>query len=169
MRPSQATWTPTMNGVLSPWASSLRLGLIGNPENRRARDFQDAVEALDCPRPACLAYEEVLRDAESLTRFEADLLRIDSPGENDAVASALIARGGGPALSDLEHGEINFLREYHRGFCEVLKLIERRGIPCLNPPRDILVMFDKWACHERFLKNGVPRPPAELAPTSLNP
>src|SRR5262245_30115982 len=99
---SPATWKRTMNGVLSPWANRPRLGLIGNPENRRIRDFQDAVEALGCPRPECLAYVDLLRDAELLARFDADLLRIDSPGENEHVARALIARGGGPAHPDLE-------------------------------------------------------------------
>jgi glutathione synthase/RimK-type ligase-like ATP-grasp enzyme len=156
-----------MNGVLSPWANNPRLGIIGNPENRRVRDFQSAMEASGRPRPACLAYEELLKDPESLAGFDVDLLRIDSPGENEFVARMLIARGGGPAQSDLAFGEINYLCEYHRGFCEVLELIERRGLPCLNAPRDISVMFDKWAGHQRFVENGVPRPPAQLAPSSF--
>src|SRR6266540_7024397 len=115
-----------MNGVLSPWASSLRLGLIGNPENRRIRDFQKAVEALGCPPPAGLSYEKLLRDPESLARLDVDLLRIDSPGENEGVAKSLIARGGGPLHPDLAFGEIGFLKEYHRGFCAVLELIHQR-------------------------------------------
>jgi hypothetical protein len=156
-----------MNGVLSPWVNSPRLGLIGNPENRRIRDFQDAMAALGGPRPDCLAYEEVLRDAGSLARFDVDVLRIDSPGENECVARALIARGGGPAEARLGFGEIGFLREYHRGFCAVLDLIQQRGIPCLNAPHDIRVMFDKWACHQRFIEHGVARPPAELAPANF--
>ena len=52
-----------MNGVLSRSANNVRLGLIGNPENRRVQEFQAAAEALGLPRPACLAYEELLRDA----------------------------------------------------------------------------------------------------------
>lgn len=153
-----------MNGVSLPWANNSRLGLIGNPENRRIRDFQNAVEGSGRPRPPCLAYTDLLRDEATLGRFEVDLLRIDSPGENEAVARALIARGGGPAHPDLEFGEIRFLREYHQGFCEILAAIERSGIPCLNSPADICMMFDKWACHRRFLDHGVPRPPAGLAP-----
>jgi hypothetical protein len=156
-----------MNGVLSRWENKPRLGLIGNPENRRIVDFQNAVKSLGWPTPACLAYEDLLRDPGSLAAFEADLLRIDSPGENERVANALIARGGGPARPSLEFGEISYLKEYHQGFCEVLELIEQRGIPCLNSPRDIAVMFDKWACHQRFLEQGVPRPPATLAPADF--
>jgi hypothetical protein len=153
-----------MNGALLPSANSPRLGLIGNPENRRIRDFQDVVESSGWPRPACLAYADLLRDPAMLARFNVDLLRIDSPGENEAVARALIALGGGPAQPDFEFGEICHLREYHRGFCEVLAWIGQRGIPCLNSPADIAVMFDKWTCHRRFLEQGVARPPAELAP-----
>jgi glutathione synthase/RimK-type ligase-like ATP-grasp enzyme len=67
----------------------------------------------------------------------------------------------------LDFGEIGFLKEYHRGFCAVLALIEKSGIPCLNSPRDIAVMFDKWACHQRFLEHGVARPPSELAPNNF--
>lgn len=156
-----------MSGVLSPWANSHRLGLIGNPENRRIRDFQEAVEAAGHPRPACLSYAELLHSPESLARFDVDLLRIESPGENEGVASALIALGGGPPKPDLAFGEIKFLREQHRGFCEVLTWIERRGVPCLNAPRDIAVMFDKWICHQRWQEHGVARPPAELAPDNF--
>jgi glutathione synthase/RimK-type ligase-like ATP-grasp enzyme len=153
-----------MSGVLLRSANNLRLGLIGNPENRRIRDFQDAVESSGRPRPACLAYADLLRDPGKLPRFDVDLLRIDSPGENETVARALIALGGGPAQPDFAFGEICHLREYHRGFCAVLALIERLGLPCLNSPSDIRIMFDKWACHQRFLTHGVARPPATLAP-----
>ncbi len=153
-----------MNGDLSPWASNPRLGLIGNPANRRVRDFQDTVERLGRPRPACVAYEELLRDPEALTRLDVDVLRIDSPGEDERVATALIALGGGPPRAPLELGEIGFLKEYHQGFCRVIERIEQRGIPCVNSPRDITIMFDKWACHQRFVEHAVARPPAELAP-----
>ncbi|MBN9688957.1 MAG: STM4014 family protein [Verrucomicrobia bacterium] len=152
------------NGVSWPSASSPRLGLIGNPENRRIRDFQAAVEALGETRPPCLSYEELLNTPERLTQFQADLLRIDSPGENATVARGLIALGGGPQGVEMEKGEIAYLREYHEGFCAVLERIEQRGIPCLNAPREIAVMFDKWASHERFLQQSIPRPRSERAP-----
>jgi hypothetical protein len=156
-----------MSGDLLPWANRPRLGLIGNPENRRIRDFQHVVESLGWPRPECLAYSELIRDPAALARLEVDLLRIDSPGENEGVAAALITLGGGPTQPGLEFGEIRFLREYHRGFCEVLGWIEQRGIPCLNPPGDIATMFDKWASHTRFRQQGVARPPAKLSPADF--
>jgi hypothetical protein len=157
-----------MNGVLSPWASNPRLGLIGNPENRRIQDFRQAAVASGWAEPACLSYGELLRDKDALTRLEADLLRIDSPGENSAVAQALIVLGGGPADVVLEFGEIGFLREYHQGFCQVLRQIETSGIPCLNAPADIRRMFDKWECHQLFEQRQIARPPSRLAPVEFS-
>jgi glutathione synthase/RimK-type ligase-like ATP-grasp enzyme len=153
-----------MNGVSSPLANSPRLGLLGNPENRRILDFQAAVREQGGSSPSCLAYEELLNDPQSLLRLDVDLLRIDSPGENGDVARALITRGGGPENVCLAYGEIAYLREYHRGFCGLLDLVGESGIRCVNDPRDIAVMFDKWACHQRFASHGVPRPCSELAP-----
>ncbi len=149
-----------------PSGSRPRLGIVGNPENRRVRDFQAAVEELGLPRPPCLAYETLLRDPE--VGFDVDVLRLESPGENEAVTAGLVALGGGPSPLPLSYGEIGFTREYHRGFCQVLGWLERRGLPCLNAPRDIATMFDKLACHELFLQHGVARPPARLAPAHVD-
>jgi glutathione synthase/RimK-type ligase-like ATP-grasp enzyme len=153
----------TKRCALWPWENSPRLGLLGNPENRRVRDFTSAFEALGHPTPPCLSYADLLADPAALDRLDVDLLRIDSPGENADVSRALIILGGGPARA-LAHGEIAHLREYHRGFCDVLERIHERRIPCLNAPRDIAAMFDKWECHQRFVAGGVARPPAEMAP-----
>ena len=156
-----------MSGVLSPWANSPRLGLIGNPENRRIVDFQKAVEVLGWPCPPCLSYEDLCSSPEKLPSLNVEFLRIDSPGENERVATRLIALGGGPVQADLEFGEIAYTKEYHRGFCEILNRIERQGIPCLNAPRDIAMMFDKWECHRLFTEKEIARPRSELAPGSF--
>lgn len=152
-----------MNGGLSQWASKPRLGLIGNPENRRIIDFQVEAQEQGWPKPICLPYEGLLSDSSALEQFEADFVRIDSPGENAGVADALIALGGGPRNAGLEFGEISFLREYHKGFCALLKMIETCGVRCINSPRSIAQMFDKWRCHEVFLEKQVERPPSERA------
>src|SRR5687767_1398773 len=162
MRPNQATWTIMMNGGLSLSESKPRLGLIGNPENRRVMDFQAAAEDFGYPKPACLSYEKLLTDLSELERFDVDLIRIDSPGENPAVTNALITLGGGTGEVEQEFGEISFLREYHRGFCTILESTERWGIPCVNSPRSIALMFDKWKCHEVFIEHEIERPDSEL-------
>ncbi|MGV3771788.1 MAG: STM4014 family protein [Verrucomicrobiales bacterium] len=145
-----------------------RLGLIGNPENRRIYDFQKTMEQLGQLAPPCLSYEALLQRPESLKDDDVDLLRIDSPGENASVARELIRRGGGPEKPELSLGEIAWSREYHLGFCEVLREIEKTEIPCLNHPAEIAVMFDKWECHKIFAARGLPRPASELAPPHLD-
>jgi glutathione synthase/RimK-type ligase-like ATP-grasp enzyme len=144
------------------------LGLIGNPENRRIVDFTNACLQLGYRAPLCLSYGQILDDPSCLERWQVDLVRIDSPGENEQVARSLIALGGGPSAVDLDFGEIAYLKEYHLGYCRILELIRQSGLPCLNLPADIETMFDKWACHRRFLQQGVRRPPAELAPASFS-
>lgn len=145
---------------MSPSASkTCSLALLGNPENRRIQDFSRTWQELSQSAPPVLAYLDFPRGL-----GEVELLRIDSPGENEEVARRLIRWGGGPASAALGYGEIGYLREYHRGFCALLEDIERRGIRCLNHPAEIRVMFDKWRCHQLFLAHGLPRPPSELAP-----
>src|SRR5688572_28818583 len=168
MRPNRATWTMMMNGGLSLSGSKPRLGLIGNPENRRIVDFQAAAENQGYAKPICLSYERLLSDLSELERFEVDLIRIDSPGENAAVTNALIALGGGPRGVQQEFGEISFLREYHRGFCTLLQSVGRCAIPCVNSLRSIALMFDKWKCHEIFIEHEIERPDSELAPKDVS-
>jgi len=141
---------------MSPSANS-PLVLIGNPENRRIQDYLATLQRLGQPEPLCYAYEDLLAHPRPVA---AGRLRIDSPGENTRVAQLLIEKGGGPPEVQLEHGEIAYLREYHRGYCRFLETITA---PCLNSPAEIAVMFDKWESHQRFQQAGLPRPSSELA------
>jgi hypothetical protein len=153
-----------MNGASLQSANRARLGLIGNPENRRILDFQRTAQELGFPVPLCLSYEQLLRDPDSLAHFDVELIRVDSPGENESVTRGLIARGGGPASACFEFGEIAYARECYRGFCSLLEAMTRKRALYLNSPGDIAVMFDKWECHRLFVEQDVPRPRAELAP-----
>lgn len=141
---------------MSPSANS-PLALIGNPENRRIQDYKDTLRRLGQAEPLCYAYEDLLCKPQPIA---AAKVRLDSPGENARVAQLLIERGGGPADVQLEHGEIAYLQEYHRGFCGFLKTITGR---CLNSPAEIASMFDKWECHQRFQRAGLARPSSQLA------
>ena len=58
-----------MNGGLSLSESKPRLGLIGNPENRRIVDFQAAAAEEGYAKPICLSYERLLADLSELERF----------------------------------------------------------------------------------------------------
>ena len=129
------------------------------------RDFTQAARELGLPAPRVISYEELLAGRGWETLRELDLLRIDSPGENDVVTRGLIALGGGPRKATLEHGEIAYLKPYHQGYLCFLQRVA--GVRCLNHPDEIGLMFDKWACHQMFQDAGLPRPPSQLAPPTL--
>ena len=145
---------------MSPSGNS-RFGILGNPENRRVRDYVQTLKELGQPEPLCFAYEDLLQNPRPLP---VDLLRIDSPGENERVARRLIARGGGPPNPELGHGEIAYLREYHQGYLDFLGTL---SVAALNAPGEIATMFDKWACHQLFEQAGLPRPRSRPATTEL--
>ncbi|MEQ8791333.1 MAG: STM4014 family protein [Pirellulaceae bacterium] len=156
-----------MNGVSLRSESDADFCILGNPENRRVRDFQAAAEAMGLGRPPCLSWRDLLDAPQAvLPRLcAARWVRLDSPGENDDVAHRLIRLGGGRGR--LGFGEIGFLREQHQGFRRLLDRLSALGAAFPNSPADIRVMFDKWSSHERFTAAGVPRPAASLAPASL--
>jgi glutathione synthase/RimK-type ligase-like ATP-grasp enzyme len=139
----------------------IRLGLVGNLENRRIQDFCVRWQALGQPSPTLIDYQELPETAPRV-----DVIRIDSPGENAHLATRLIALGGGPKAAKLEHGEVAYLREFHLGYCALLARIEAWGLPAFSAPSEIATMFDKWQSHQRFLGAGLSRPPSSLAPSS---
>lgn len=145
----------------------MSLGIVGNPENRRVKDFVKACLESCNSCPKVLSYEELLTEPNILEDFKVDLVRIDSPGENLSVTQKLIALGGGPLEARLEFGEIAHLREYHLGFCALMQRLTEAGLEFANRPAEICVMFDKWKCHQLFLQHEVARPRAQLAPLSF--
>ncbi len=140
-----------------------KFGLLGNPENRRLRDFARAVSDAGWPPVVELSYQALL-DGAALDP-SVELWRLDSPGENAVLARRLIALGGGPAAAPLEFGEIGFGAAYHRGFCRLLERLP--AVRWMNDPAEVALMFDKWLCHERFVEAGLPRPESFLAPPSF--
>ena len=146
----------------------MELCIIGNPENRRVTGFQQAFSDLTGWPPPCLSYAEFIREPALLREWRPEAIRIESPGENDETRNLLIALGGGPEAVRMEFGEIAWLREFHLGYCEVLRWIESAGTPTMNAPGDIAGMFDKWHCHQRFIRRDVNRPAAELAPRAVS-
>jgi glutathione synthase/RimK-type ligase-like ATP-grasp enzyme len=96
---------------------------------------------------------------------EGSLVRIDSPGE-DAEVDRLL-RG---AATHAVHGEIVGLAAWHNGLASALRRMaaaaHRARARLLNEPNDILVMFDKRACHQRLAAAGVPVPESLPEPGS---
>lgn len=143
-------------------SKSIRLGLVGSPDSRRIRDFRARWLALGQSEPVVIDYLDLPRAVPRV-----DVLRLDSPGENAELAAFLIALGGERRGVALEHGELAYLREFHAGYCELLRRVADWGLPVFNAPADIATMFDKWQCHQRFVAAGLRRPPSVLAPGSF--
>jgi len=132
------------------WANKQAVLIVGNPENRRVRDFAAVWQRLHGRSPEVFSYLELLRRPPP----EAPLVRLDSPGENQELAEALAGRR-------LEDGEVACLQEYHQGYLRLLN--QFRHHRCLNHPDEIATMFDKWQSHRLFEQHGLPRPPSRLA------
>ena len=115
--------------------------------------------------------------------FAGDILmRIESPGENFQVTVGLIALGAGAddsgaharieagAALDLseDRGRILFPRQWFLGFSLLLRAVDRAlwelqqshhlRLRYMNPPADILAMFEKPVTHARLRDAGVPTP-----------
>lgn len=176
----RTTANPT---VMSPSANDGWL-LIGNPENRRLDLFRQALEQRGPGVVSVLSYGALLEDFPSLeprlmamfASFESDriVVRIDSPGENQAVEHGLIRLGyenaplDPPRLSS-EIGEIADMRYWYQGFQRLLMQLKsttakaaQQGklIRFMNPPDDIALMFDKQNCHAHLLRQGIDVIPA---------
>jgi glutathione synthase/RimK-type ligase-like ATP-grasp enzyme len=142
----------------------MSLTVVGNPDNRRVALFRAAARAAGVDEPHVIAWRDVAC-GQSIAIPDGALVRIDSPGE-DAEVDRLIRRAARPA----EHGEIVGLADWYDGFGRALTRVAEAADAArarlLNDPADILVMFDKRACHARLAMAGVPVPPALPSPSS---
>lgn len=153
--------------------SNLALLIVGNPENRRVKDFQSTAVRLHLGSTECVSWSSLLEHWDSaIGRLQvAEEIRLESPGENDQVLHQLIRLGG--STQRLEFAQIGLLREYYFGFRKILEqihsnVVERcRGIKFQNSPLDIVAMFDKWRSHQRFVQIGLRRPKTLLAPKNV--
>lgn len=143
------------------------LGLIGNPANRRIHFAAEAARKQGVryrvfPWQLCPDWVDDIA--------ACDLLKIDSAGEDAIVAQQLIELGSDAKANTtaaLEYGELGFLAESYRGFCRHLDTLTATGQSFINSPASIKLMFDKWACHQRFVAAGVARPQSFYAPDTL--
>jgi glutathione synthase/RimK-type ligase-like ATP-grasp enzyme len=141
---------------------------VCNPENRRAAFFREAAVAIGYPPPIEIAWDDLLSDRVRLADVipPGSLVRIESPGENEAVDAALTARGrdeNRPAPRSLmEYGEIGSPAAWFRGFSRTLEQIEAKLTPLdvtwMNHPAEIPVLFDKSHCQQALRAAGIPTP-----------
>jgi hypothetical protein len=155
--------------------------VVGNPGSRRVALFQEALARRGLPPARLVAYADILEGRTSLgENLEPGVVvRIESPGKSFEVERALIALGadamehgkergariGRSAALALEHdkGRILYPRQAYLGLRELCARFSRElasGPPArvTNDPDEIVAMFDKRICHERFIAAGVPVP-----------
>ncbi len=161
--------------------------LLANPDNRRVRFFQRALQRRG-EAPARVVPWASLLDGDGALEEAlggADVLRIDSPGEDFGVERGLLRLGydaedaeqlgvrldpAALARLDEDRGRILAPRQWYLGFCAALDRVQRAldGAPPLRvtaPPAPLKVLFDKRSCHHQCAEGAVPVPTA-LGPVS---
>ena len=159
--------------IKRPWV------VIGIPENRRVRLFQDALSRRGQSPAIVFSYCDLLSGRRRIDEIPKDaIVRIDSPGENFEVERLLLTAGteaaeceGAPTLQadeidrlTFDKGRIVNTRQWYLGFARVLNhwrrfFVDRPDLVVCNPPAEIATMFDKVACHRLCQRGGLPVPP----------
>jgi glutathione synthase/RimK-type ligase-like ATP-grasp enzyme len=141
----------------------MKFTIIGNPENRRVIAYCETVQRLGYQMPQVISYAGWLSNNERPFIPAENIVKIDSPGENDAVRSILVERGGGPSSQSNEFGRINNMRHWHAGYCnwlqEMQTCISEQGlVNVMNDPAAIQLQFNKPQCQALLQNNNVPVP-----------
>lgn len=141
--------------------------IIGNGENRRTTAFCEAAVNKGLPPVTVIPYIDILTGQRLPEIPAGSIVKIDSPGENEAVRALLIERGltDKPVPADLhvyDHGIIRYMRPWYTGFHHLLKeidgLLSAPGIIRMNTSEDISLMFDKAACQHYLQQHHIPVP-----------
>ena len=136
---------------------SLRIAVVGNPDNRRITLFKAAAESLGLAEPRVVPWLDVLAGRAA---FEAgEVVRIDSPGE-DAEATRLLRGESEP----VDMYRVEGTRAWYEGFVAALEklhvAIEAAGARALASAQETAVAFDKARCSALLAEHGVPVPEA---------
>ncbi|NIK78814.1 hypothetical protein FHS15_003960 [Paenibacillus castaneae] len=167
--------------------------LIGNPNNKRTSLLQAARNKLGLKPAVVVSYEQLLKRIihignvlELYAGLGTVILRLDAPGEDEAVERELIAWGASDHEGDdafwtasfvqdsisaeqarslpSEHGRILYPGQWYRGYCRFLaamqKEVKAAGIAArwMNQPDQIASMFDKRSCWQLLSRQGVSVP-----------
>jgi glutathione synthase/RimK-type ligase-like ATP-grasp enzyme len=137
--------------------------IVGNPENRRVITFCETVQQLGYDMPTVFSYAGWLSGRERPAFPPTGIIKIDSPGENDAVRKMLVDRGGGDATKPDDYGAIRDMQAWYSGYCGWLQefcdvISEQPSLQVMNDPADIQLQFNKPQCQALLQKQGVPVP-----------
>jgi hypothetical protein len=154
--------------------------IIGNPGSRRVELFQAALATLGLSPAQVISYLDLLSGRVELADAipPGALGRIESPGKDFQVERALLTLGAeqpDPDGIEYEHlsnaalarlsedkGRILPSRQWYLGYSALLRQIAPYLSPArlMNQPEDILLMFDKRACHALLKQHGLAVAPA---------
>lgn len=149
----------------------MQFTIIGNPENRRVKGFCETVQQHGYDMPTLISYAGWLSGQQPAIP-NGSILKIDSPGENEAVRNLLVVRGMGGTTKPADHGEIKHMRAWYAGYAgwlqQVQAIINERSLQVMNTPADIGLQFNKPACQAWLQQQGVPVPVRLPAFTGYN-
>ncbi len=157
------------------------LVVVGSPAGRRVALLQAALAARGAAPAVVVPYNGLLDGSAALESAltEGAWLRVESPERDFDTERALIAAGAdvpddeapdadrigrGAALRlEFEKGRMLYPRQWFLGFRAFLRGIDAARGSCpphrvMNPPSEIIVMFDKPSCQSLFAGAGVPCP-----------
>jgi hypothetical protein len=151
--------------------------IIGSPDDIRIDLFQRALVQNGHP-PACVAsYTDIIHGDVHLADIlkPGALVRIESPGKNEAANQSLLALGEHEPDEDREYiridptrptakGRITASRQWYLGLRAFMRLVASQLAECsqhtlMNHPDDIVMMFDKRACHAYLQNHNISVPP----------
>ncbi len=173
MGKNSATW-PSVSSANSHFL------VIGTPEDRRVTLFQEALTRLNLPAAQLVSYQQLIEGdvmlADLLT--PTTIVRIESPGKSIATERLLLALGANEpdpegaryerlspstlATLPYEKGRLLPSRQWYLGFSVLMRRIECQipRLQLMNLPADILLMFDKRACHALLAQHEIAVPSA---------
>jgi len=152
--------------------------IVGSPDDVRVNTFQNALHQCGFPPAKLVTYTDLIHGNIRLDEYipENAWVRIESPGKHPATNHLLrqIGRGGLNAPYHHHHtqqpngdnkGLIHSSNDWYKGFTKVLRLIEGQLVYAkphrlMNAVDDILLMFNKPACHHYLHRRGIAVPPA---------
>lgn len=137
--------------------SSLRLAVVGNPDNRRVGLFRDAAASLGLAAPRVVPWLDVLSGTAAF--HAGEVVRIDSPGE-DAEVTRLLRGQSEP----VDMYRVEGTRAWYEGFVKVLEAlhyeIEAADAHALADAEETAIAFDKARCHALLSEHGISVPKA---------
>lgn len=146
-----------------------RLVVVAEPDDKRARSLDAAMERAGLCRPLYVPWTDVLRDPSQLQHIGSpgDFLRVESPGSDPKTWHLLAQRGGFDGT--LTDGQWRPGRAFFVGLQRALADI-CRATPQLiptHPAQHILTMTDKLWCAQHLQQHHIATPQTDDAPQSV--